>query len=136
MRDMMMVKANSDYEAGKPPNPALMAEIGKLAQDAVVAGKMISTGGLAPSRASTRITLRKGKRSVVDGPFGETKELIGGYAIFELASKEEALEYAHRFVDAHVRAGVSDFEMDIRPMFGPEDTGCPSVLEEASSATA
>jgi hypothetical protein len=130
VRYMMMVKAHSDYEAGKPPNPALMAEIGKLAEDATVAGKMISTGGLAPSSASTRITLRKGKRSVVDGPFGETKELIGGFAIFELASKQEAIEYANRFVDAHVRCGVTDFEMDIRPMFGPEVTGCPSVAAE------
>ena len=136
MRYMMMVKANSDYEAGKPPSPALMAEIGKLAQDATVAGKMISTGGLAPSSASTRVTLRKGKRSVVDGPFGETKELIGGYAIFELASREEALEYAHRFVDAHVRCGVSEFEMDIRPMFGPQDSPCPNVAVTRTSETA
>ena len=118
MRYMMMVKANSDYEAGKPPSPALMAEIGKLAEEATKAGKLVSTGGLAPTRASTRITLRNGKRSVIDGPFSETKEVVGGFAIFEVASKEEALEYANRFVDAHVRCGVTDFEMDVRPMFG------------------
>ena len=117
MRYMMMVKANSDYEAGQPPSPALMAEIGKLSEEAMKAGKLVSMGGLAPSSASTRITLRKGKRSVVDGPFGETKELIGGFAIFEVASKEEALRYANQFVDAHVKCGVTDFEMDIRPMF-------------------
>lgn len=111
MRYMMMVKANSDYEAGRPPSPALMAEIGKLSEEAMKAGKLVSMGGLAPSSASTRITLRKGKRSVVDGPFGETKELIGGFAIFEVASREEALGYANQFVDAHVKCGVTDFEM-------------------------
>ena len=117
MRYMMMVKANSYYEAGTPPSQELMAEIGKLGAEAMKAGKLISTGGLAPSSASTRITLRKGKRSVVDGPFGETKELIGGFAIFDVASKEEALEHAHKFVDVHVKCGVTEFEMDIRPMF-------------------
>ena len=53
----------------------------------------------------------------MDGPFGETKELIGGFAIFDVASKEEALEHAHKFVDVHVKCGVTEFEMDIRPMF-------------------
>ena len=66
----------------------------------------------------------------IEGPFGETKELIGGFAIFELASKQEAIEYANRFVDAHVKCGVSEFEMDIRPMFGPEDSACPNVAAE------
>ena len=117
MRYMMMVKANSDYEAGKPPSPELMAAIGKLAQDAMKAGKLVSTGGLAPTSASTRITLKKGKRSVVDGPFSETKEVIGGFAIFEVDSKEEALAYANQFVDAHEKCGITEFEMDVRPMF-------------------
>ena len=96
MRYMMMVKANSDYEAGNPPSQELMAEIGKLGAEAMKAGKLISTGGLAPSSASTRITLRKGKRSVVDGPFGETKELIAGFWVISVKSRDEAIEWAKR----------------------------------------
>jgi hypothetical protein len=78
---------------------------------------------LKPSGAGTRIRLANSKRTVVDGPFAETKELIGGFAIFEVASKQEALDLAQRFVDAHVNAGVTDFEMEMRPLFGPEDFG-------------
>jgi hypothetical protein len=118
---MMLVKGNSDYEAGKPPSPKLMEAIGKLAEKARRAGTMIMSEGLKPSSASTRIRLVKGKRSVIDGPFAETKEIIGGFAIFELPSKAEALKQAQEFVDAHVQAGVTDFEMEIRPMYGPED---------------
>ena len=122
MRFMMMVMGNDDYQAGKPPSPALMAAIEKLSIEARAAGKLLSSEGLKPG--AIRIRLRNGKRSMVDGPFAETKEVIGGYAIFELASKEEALVYAQRFVDAHVEAGVKNFEMEIRPMFGPEDFAC------------
>jgi len=60
---------------------------------------------------------------VTDGPFAETKELIGGFAILEVASRQEALELAQRFVDAHASAGVTDFEMEMRPLYGPEDFG-------------
>ena len=121
MRYMMFVMGNDDYQAGKPPSPQLMGEIGKLSEEATRAGKLISSDGLKP--AVTRIRLVKGKRHVTDGPFTETKELIGGIAVFDLASKEEALEYAQRFVDAHERCGIKDFEMHIRPMYGPEDFG-------------
>ena len=121
MRYMMFVMGNDDYQAGKPPSPQLMAEIGKLAEEAQRSGKLVMTEGLKPG--ATRITLKKGKRQVTDGPFAETKEMIGGFAIFDLASHEEALEHAQRFVDAHERCGVKDFLMEIRPMFGPEDFG-------------
>jgi hypothetical protein len=82
---------------------------------------MLASEGLKP--AATRIRLAKGKRQVIDGPFAETKELIGGFALFEVASKEEAMALAQRFVDAHVKAGVDNFEMEIRPLYGPEDFG-------------
>ena len=118
MRYMMIVKANSDYEAGQPPSPALMAEIGELREEARKAGKLILSEGLQPTRAATRIRLSNGKRSVTDGPFVETKESIGGFAIFEVVSKQEALDLAHKFVDAHVKCGVREFEMDLRPLFG------------------
>jgi len=115
MRYMMFVMGNDDYQAGQPPSPQLMTEIGKLAEEATKAGKLLSSEGLRPS--ATRIRLSKGKRHVTDGPFVETKELIGGYAIFELASHAEALQYAHKFVDAHERCGIKEFEMQIRPMY-------------------
>ena len=124
MRFMMLVKGNDDYEAGRPPSPQLMAAIAELAERATRAGKLVMSEGLKPSSASTKIRLDKGRKSVIDGPFAETKEVIGGFAIFELASKAEALQVANEFVEAHVKAGVLDFEMEIRPMFGPEDFGC------------
>jgi len=115
MKFLMLVMGNDDYQAGKPPSPALMAAIGKLAAEASAAGKLLLSEGLKP--VATRIRMSKGRRQVIDGPFAETKELIGGFAIFELASQEEAMEYAQRFVDAHEQAGVKDFEMEIRPMY-------------------
>ena len=121
MRYMMLVMGNDDYQAGRPPSPQLMEEIGKLAQEAQKAGTMILSEGLKPR--ATRIKVAKGKRQVTDGPFTETKEMIGGFAIFELPSDEAALAQAQRFVDAHVKCGVKDFEMEIRPMYGPEDFG-------------
>jgi hypothetical protein len=67
-----------------------------------------------------RLKYSAGKLAVTDGPFVETKELIGGFAILEAKSKEEALQLANRAVDVHIKAGITDFEMEIRPMFGPE----------------
>ena len=122
MRYMMMVMGNDDYQAGRPPSPALMAAIGKLSEEARRSGKLVASEGLKPS--ATRIRLNKGKRIVVDGPFAETKELVGGFAIFEVASRDEAMTLAERFVDVHVAAGVKEFEMEIRPLFGPDDVGC------------
>jgi hypothetical protein len=119
MRFMMLVKGNSDYEAGKPPNPQLMATLHEMGERATKSGKMILSGGLAPSAQSTKVRLDRGRKSVIDGPFAEAKELVGGFAIFEVASKAEALQLAHEFVDAHLKAGITEFEMEIRPMFGP-----------------
>ena len=133
MRFMMLVKGNDDYEAGRPPSPQLMAAIGEMAERMRRTGKLLMSEGLKP--ASTRVRLDKGRKVVVDGPFAETKEVIGGFAIFELASKEEALAMANEFVAAHLRAGVMNFEMEIRPMFGPEDFGCGHD-EKVAEATA
>jgi hypothetical protein len=124
MKFMMLVKANPDFEAGRPPNPALVAAIAELGDEARRSGKLLLAEGLKPSSAGTRIRLANGTRHVIDGPFTETKELVGGFALFELASREEAMAMAQRFVDAHVKAGVTDFEMEIRPLYGPADFGC------------
>ncbi|HKE39349.1 MAG TPA: YciI family protein, partial [Casimicrobiaceae bacterium] len=83
MRFMMMVKADRNYEAGLPPNPELLQALGKLTDDMVKAGVLVQTGGLLPSSNGARVRVSRGTLSVTDGPFPETKELIGGYAIVE-----------------------------------------------------
>jgi len=96
MRYMMIVKATKDSEAGAPPNPELMAAIAKLAEDASKRGVMVGAGGLQPSSRGTRIRVSGGKTSVIDGPFAETKELVGGYWLIQVKSLEEAIEWAKR----------------------------------------
>jgi len=119
VRFMMMVMGNDDYQSGKPPSPQLMAAIDKLAAEGRASGKLLASEGLRP--AETRIKLVNGRRHVIDGPYAETKELIGGYAILDVASKDEALTFAQRFVDAHADAGIENFEMVIRAMYGGPD---------------
>jgi hypothetical protein len=134
MKYMMIAMGNADYEAGKPPSPELMQAIGELAEKAVRAGKLVFQAGLQPTRAGWRMGLAKGKRYAVDGPFAETKEVIGGFAIFECASREEAMTFAQDFVDTHARCGIRDMGLEVRPLYGPGDMGCPSV--DATTATA
>jgi hypothetical protein len=119
MRFMMLVKADKDYEAGAPPNPELMAAIAKLAEEATARGEMVTAGGLLPSSQAVRIRVARGKTSVIDGPFAETKELVGGYAIFDLKSKEQAIEAGRRFMQIHADILGSSYEgeLEIRPMF-------------------
>ena len=130
MRYLMLVMGNDDYQAGKPPSPALMAEIGKLAEEARRAGKLLMSEGLKPR--ATRIRLRKGKRDVVDGPFAETKEMIGGFAIFELASHEEAMREAQRFLRAREHFCFPRFQrlvvMENRRPRGGEPRVCEGKL--------
>ena len=96
MRFMMLVKATENWG---PPPPALIEAIGKMATEATKAGTMISTGGLAPLAVSTRVRVSRGTVSTLDGPFAETKEVVGGYAVFEFGSKQEAVEAAARFME-------------------------------------
>jgi hypothetical protein len=84
-----------------PPPPALYEAIGELGEQATKDGTMLEQGGLAPSSAGALIRLSNGKISVLDGPFTEAKEVIGGYALFQLHSKEEAIEHARRFMQVH-----------------------------------
>ena len=119
MRFMMLVKANKDFETGAPPNPELIAAVAKLADEATARGVMVSAGGLLPSSQGVRICAAGGKTSVIDGPFAETKELIGGYAIFDLKSREEAIESGRQFMQLHADILGSSYqgELEIRPMF-------------------
>lgn len=120
MKFMMLVKATKDSEAGVPFNPELMAAIDRMSQAAVKAGAMVDAGGLLPSSQGTRIHVTQGKTSVIDGPFAETKELVGGYAIFDLKSKEEAVRMGKEFMQLHadILGKSYEGELEIRPMFG------------------
>ena len=119
MRFMMMVKAVEN--SGMPPK-ALMDAMEKLTQDAVKNGSMVMGGGLAPTAQSNRIRLSSGKISVIDGPLTESKEVIGGFAIMDLKSKEEALEVAKHFIDLHRQHWPGwEGESEVRQMFGMED---------------
>ena len=102
MRFMMMVTGDANYEAGRPPSPELMQAIGKLTQEMIKAGVVLDTGGLYPSASGARVRASKGKLRVTDGPFAETKEVIGGYAILRANSKAEAIEMARQFMQVHV----------------------------------
>ena len=123
MRFMVMVKANKDYEAGLPPKPELLAAIGKLSQDMVKAGVLLDTGGLLPSSRGARVRASGGKLSVTDGPFTETKELVGGYAIVQAQSRDEAVELGKQFMDVHVTVLGSSYdgECEIRQLFDAGD---------------
>jgi hypothetical protein len=119
MRFLMMVKHTEN--PGVPPK-ALMEAMDKLIERSVTDGSMINTGGLAPTAQSTRVRVSKGKLTVTDGPFTEAKEIIGGYAMFNLKSREEAIEKAKVFMELH-RQHWPEFEgeTEVRQIFGPED---------------
>ena len=120
MRFMMMVKHGENY-SGLPPK-ALMDAMDHITQEAVKNGTMVMAGGLAATAHSHRVRLSGGKISVIDGPFTETKEVIGGFAIMDFKSKEEALEAAKDFMDLHRQHWPGwEGESEVRQMFRPED---------------
>lgn len=115
MRFMMIVKS---AERSGPPPQELMDAIGKLAEEAMSAGEMIETGGLAPTAAGSRVRLEGGKIKVTDGPFTEAKEVFGGFAIFELKSMDEAIERTSRFMELHHQHWPGwEGETEIRQLF-------------------
>ena len=119
MRFMMLVKHAED---GAVPPPELIEAIGKMSEEAVKKGTMIATGGLAPTAQSTKVRIAGGELKVIDGPFTEAKEVIGGYAQFELKSKQEAIDGAVQFMELHRKYWPGwEGETEIRQMFGPED---------------
>ena len=122
MRFMMIVK---HAENQGPPPKQLMDAIAKLAEEEAKAGTMLGSGGLGPTALGARVRLSGGKVTVTDGPFTEAKEVVGGYAQFELKSKEEAVESAVRFMELHKKYWPSwEGETEVRQMFGPEDFAC------------
>ncbi len=117
MRFMMLIKADHDFEAGIPPCPELIVAMGTFAEEMTERGILLSSEGMKPSSTGTRVRYANGKRSVIDGPFAETKELIGGFAIIDVGSKTEAVELAKRVARIHDECGVREFEIEVRPLF-------------------
>lgn len=130
MRVMVIVKATKNSEDGVMPSEQLLAEMGKYNEELVKAGVMLGGEGLHPSTRGKRIAFSGGKRSVVDGPFAETKELIAGYWLWQVRSMDEALEWARRCPDP---MPGDEAILEIRPVFEAEDFGAeftPELREE------
>jgi hypothetical protein len=121
MRFISMVKADQNYENGAPPDPRLMQALGKLTEDMMKAGVIVEVGGLLPTAMGARVRAAGGKLTVTDGPFAETKEVVGGYAILQVRSKDEAVELGRKFLQAHVDTLGSSYqgELELRQLFDP-----------------
>jgi hypothetical protein len=120
MKVMVIVKATKNSEAGIMPGEKLLTDMGKYNEELVNAGIMLAGDGLHPSAKGKRIRFSGNKRTVVDGPFAETKELIAGYWIWQVRSMDEAVEWARRCPDP---MPGEDAELEIRPLFEASDFG-------------
>src|SRR5689334_6002082 len=120
MRFMILIKANKDTEAGVLPSEKLLTEMGKFNEELVKAGVMLAGEGLQPSSKGARVKFSGSKRTVVDGPFPETKELVAGFWMWKVKSKQEAIEWVKRC--PHPMPG-EDAEIEIRQVFEAEDFG-------------
>ena len=129
MRFMMIVKANKDSEAGKMPGEELLAAMGKYNEELMKAGVLLDLSGLQPSSKGARIKFPGGKRTVIDGPFAETKELIAGYWIIQVKSKQEAIDWAMRVPCPHGEG--TDGEVEIRQFFELEDSAPSPAIDRA-----
>ena len=111
MRFMMIVKSSKDCEAGKMPSEELLAAMGKYNKELMQAGVLVDLSGLQPTSKGARVKFSGGKTTVIDGPFAETKELIGGYWIIQVKSKEEAIEWAKRAPAPHGEGQEAEIEV-------------------------
>lgn len=127
MRFMIMVKGNKDTESGVLPEEKLIAEMAEYHEELVRAGVLLDASGLQPTSKGARIRYGKGKRTVVDGPFTEAKEIIAGYTLIEVKSREEALEWAKRFPNPH--GDDADAEIEIRQLYELDDFGPSAAVE-------
>ena len=119
MRFMVMVKATKDSEAGVMPTEQMLAEMGQYNEELVKAGVMLAGEGLHPSSKGARVRFSGDKRTVIDGPFSETKELVAGFWLFQVKSKEEAIEWVKRCPNPM----PGESEIEIRQVFEAEDFG-------------
>ena len=127
MRFLIIVKANRDAEAGVMPEESLLAAMAKYHEDLAKAGVLLDANGLHPSSKGARIRYSGGKRSVVDGPFAATKELIAGFTLIQVKSKAEAIEWAKRMPAPH--GDHNDSEIELRQLFELEDFGSSAAIE-------
>jgi hypothetical protein len=125
MRVMVVVKASKESESGAPPDEKILTAMGAFNEELMKAGLLVAAEGLHPSSKGKRVAFSGTKRSVVDGPFAETKELIAGYWIWNVKSMDEAIEWVKRCPNPH----NSDSEIEIRPVFEMEDFGAEFTPE-------
>lgn len=125
MRFMIIVKASKDSEAGVMPSERLLTEMGKYNEELAKAGIMLAGEGLHPSAKGARVKFSGTKRTVIDGPFAETKELIAGFWLWQVGSKEEAIEWVKRCPNPH----EEDTEIEIRQVFEADDFGAEFTPE-------
>jgi len=126
MRFMVLVKASKDSEAGVLPDERILTEMGQYNEELVKAGVLLAAEGLHPSSKGARVKFSGGKRTVIDGPFTEAKELIAGFWLWQVRSKEEAIEWIKR-------SPFADGEVEIRQVFEAEDFG-PAFTPELREA--
>ena len=119
MRFMIMVKATADSEAGVLPSTEMFEAMGKYNEELVKAGVMLAGEGLKPTKNAKRVHFSGNKRTVMDGPFTETKEIVAGFWIWECPSMEAAIEWVKKCPNPM----LTDSDIDIRPIYGPEDFG-------------
>jgi hypothetical protein len=126
MRFMVIIKADAKSEAGEMPSERLLTEMGKYNEELVKAGVMLAGEGLHPSSRGARVRFSGTSRAVIDGPFSETKELIAGFWLIQVKSKEEAIEWVKRIPNPD----NAETEVEIRQVFEAEDFG-PELTPEA-----
>lgn len=120
MRFMIIVKGNAETEAGKMPEESLIADMLAYHQDLANAGVLLDASGLQPTSTGIRILYAGGTRTIVDGPFAESKEVIAGYTLIQVKTREEGLEWARRFPAPHGDAGG---EIEVRQLYDVDDFG-------------
>lgn len=125
MRFMVIVKASKDSEAGVLPGKELLTEMGKYNEELAKAGILLAAEGLHPSSKGARVRFSGAERTVIDGPFAETKELIAGFWLWQVKSKEEAIEWVKRCPNPHNEEG----EVEIRQVFEADDFGAEFTPE-------
>ena len=129
MRFMMIVKGNKDSEAGKMPSQELLSAMGKYNEELQRAGVLLDLSGLQPTSKGARIKFSGGKRTVIDGPFAESKEVIAGYWIIQVKSREEAIEWAKRVPAPHGEG--QEGEIEVRQFFELEDFTNSEAIDKA-----
>ena len=127
MRYLVMIKYN---ENGTPPPQALLDALAKNRHEATQAGALVECNGLFPSATGARIRLAAGNLTVTDGPFAETRELVGGYSVYEVKGKQEAIDWAYRFMRVFAEHWPEgECEAEIRQLFAPPEASSPTSKE-------